>query len=588
MLWDAVTMLRQPIITVLGHVDHGKTSLLDTIRQTAIASGEAGGITQAIGTTEVPIEVIKRLCGHLADKFSFDFTIPGVLFIDTPGHEAFSTLRMRGGSIADLAVLVVDISEGLMPQTIESINILRDSKVPFVVAVNKIDRIQGWSSKACCFLENCLNQSDDAKAALEEKFYRVVEQMASHGFAVERFDRINDFTKTIAAVPVSGRTGEGLPDLLTVLAGLAQQFLKERLTTTEQGKGIILEVKEVTGLGMTIDAIIYDGIVQKNDFIVIGGKDPRITKIRAMLVPEPMRDIRVEKKFMNIEECRASRGVKISAPGLDDVIAGSEIRTAKTLEEAESLLEELEEETGHVEISTEGEGLLLKADTLGSLEALLSVFKDYPIKEASIGQISKQEIIKAEANADMFFRVIIGFNMKLTEEIEQFAKDRKMKILASDVIYRLKEDYEKWISEEKEAARKREIESIARAGKIRLLPGCIFRASNPAIVGCEVLGGIVKPGYRLVKDGKEVGEIKQIQSQGQNVDSATISDKIAVSIIGPTIGRQIDESDILYTDLSSDDYKRLIKNEKLLTEHEKKVLEEITETKRKTDKMWGL
>ncbi len=580
-------MLRQPIITVLGHVDHGKTSLLDTIRQTTIASSEAGGITQAIGTTEVPIEVIKRLCGHLADKFRFDFTIPGVLFIDTPGHEAFSTLRMRGGSIADLAVLVVDINEGLMPQTIESINILKDSKVPFVVAINKIDRIQGWSSKACCFLENYPNQSDDAKAALEKKFYLVVEQMASHGFVVERFDRINDFTKTIAAVPVSGRTGEGISDLLTVLAGLAQQFLKERLTTTEQSKGIILEVKEVTGLGMTIDAIIYDGVVQKNDFIVIGGKNPRITKIRAMLVPEPMRDIRVEKKFMNIEECRASRGIKISAPGLDDVVAGSEIRTAKTLEEAESLLEELEKETGHIEISTEGEGLILKADTLGSLEALISVFKDYPIKEAFIGQITKQEIIKAEANADMFFRVIIGFNTKLTEEIEQFAKDRKTKILVSDVIYRLKEDYEKWVSQEKEAAKKREIESIARAGKIRLLPGCIFRASNPAIVGCEVLGGIVKPGYHLVKDGKEVGEIKQIQSQGQNVDSATISDKIAVSIIGPTVGRQIDESDILYTDLSSDDYKRLIRNEKLLTEHEKKVLEEITETKRKTDKMWG-
>ncbi len=580
-------MLRQPIITVLGHVDHGKTSLLDTIRHSTVAGGEAGGITQAIGSTEVPIDVIKRLCGHLADKFRFDFTIPGVLFIDTPGHEAFSTLRKRGGSIADLAVLVVDINEGLMPQTIESINILRDSKVPFVIAVNKIDRIQGWSSKACCFLDNCLNQTDDAKAALEEKFYLVVEQMALHGFAVERFDRINDFTKNIAAVPVSGRTGEGLPDLLTVLAGLAQQFLKERLTTTEQGKGIILEVKEVIGLGMTIDTIIYDGVVQKNYFIVIGGRNPRITKIRAMLVPEPMKDIRVEKKFMNIEECRASRGVKISAPGLDDVIAGSEIRTAKTLEEAELLLEELEEETGHIEISTEGEGLLLKADTLGSLEALISVFRDYPLKEASIGQITKQEIIKAEANTDMFFRIIIGFNTKLTEEIEQFAKERKIKILASDVIYRLKEDYEKWVSEEKEAAKKREIESIARAGKIRILPGCIFRASNPAIVGCEVLGGIVKPGYRLIKDGKEVGEVKQIQSQGQNVDSATISDKIAVSIIGPTVGRQIDESDILYTDLSSDDYKRLIRNEKLLTEHEKKVLEEITETKRKTDKMWG-
>ncbi len=584
---DVVTMLRQPIVTVLGHVDHGKTSLLDTIRQTAIASGEAGGITQAIGTTEVPIDVVKGLCGHLADKFRFEFAIPGVLFIDTPGHEAFTTLRRRGGSIADLAVLVVDINEGLMPQTVESIDILRESKVPFVVAANKIDRIQGWkSSEMCCFLENYPSQSDEAKAALEEKFYRLVEQLASYGFVAERFDRVADFTKTIAAVPVSCKTGEGVPELLTILAGLAQQFLKDRLTTTEKGRGIILEVKELTGLGMTIDAIIYDGVVNKNDFLVIGGKSPRISKIRAMLVPEPMRDIRVEKKFASIEECRAAKGIKISAPGLDDVIAGSEIRTAKTLEEAESLLDELESRE-HVEIATEGEGLILKAETLGSLEALISVFKEYPIKEASIGQVSKQDAMKAESNADIFSRAIIGFNTKLPEDVEQFAKDKNIKIIASDVIYRLKEEYEEWVAKEKEATKKREIESIARAGKIRLLPGCIFRASNPAIVGCEVLGGIIKPGYKLLKEYKEIGEIKQIQNQGQNVDSATISDKVAVSIIGPTVGRQIDESDILYTDLSGDDYKRLIKNEKLLTEHEKKVLEEIVELKRKQDRMWG-
>jgi len=153
LLIDGDSMLRQPIITVLGHVDHGKTTLLDKIRKTAIAAKEAGGITQAIGTTEIPTNVIKTLCGKLLERFKIKLIISGLLFIDTPGHEAFTTLRKRGGSIADLAILVIDINEGIMPQTIESLEILKVSRIPFIIALNKIDRIKGWTSakEICCF-----------------------------------------------------------------------------------------------------------------------------------------------------------------------------------------------------------------------------------------------------------------------------------------------------------------------------------------------------------------------------------------------------------------------------------------------------
>lgn len=578
--------LRQPIITVLGHVDHGKTSLLDKIRQTAVAAKEAGGITQAIGTTEIPASTIKEICGSLLEKFKITVTIPGLLFIDTPGHEAFVTLRERGGSIADLAIVVVDIAEGPMPQTIESINILKQSKVPFVVAINKIDRLEGWVSGKY-FLDNFQQQKDDVKSRLEEKFYRVVEQLAVHGLAIERFDRISDFTKNIAAIPVSAKTGEGIAEMLAMLTGLAQQFLKQKLITTKEGKGMILEIKEVTGLGTTIDAIIYDGVVSKNDYLVIGGKIPRIAKIRALLVPEPMRDIRVEKKFRSIDECRAAIGVKISAPGMDDVVAGSPLRTAKTLEEAKQLLDELEQEREEIEIKTETEGLILKADTVGSLEALINIFRAHPIREATIGQMTKTDIIKAEANSDILHKVVIGFNAKTPEDIDKFAHDKDVKIIESDIVYHLLEDYEKWCAKEIEETRKKELDSLVRPAKIKILPGCIFRASNPAIVGCEILGGIVKPDYKLMKDGREVGEIKQIQIQGKNVEQASIGDKVAISITGPTVGRQIDESDTLYTDVPGGDYKKMLLLEKFLSEHEKQVLEEIAEIKRKKEHMYG-
>jgi len=584
-------MLRQPIIVVLGHVDHGKTSLLDRIRQTAIAAKEAGGITQAIGTTEIPTKVVEGICHNLLERFRFRISVPGLLFIDTPGHEAFTTLRRRGGSIADLAILVVDINEGVMPQTEESLHILKDSKTPFVVAMNKIDRIQGWSHGKC-FLENFDKQDDSVKGELEKKFYYVVSQFSDFGYNVERFDRITDFKSTVAAVPISSKTGEGIPDLLTTLIGLAQSFLKDQLVKTDQSAGVVLEVKDVTGLGTVIDCIIYDGTVHRNDFIVVGGKTPMIAKIKSLLMPEPLRDIRTEKKFTAVEECHAACGVRISAAGLDDVVAGSAVRTAGTFEEAEKLLEEWEHEKEDIEIHRDVEGLILKANTIGGLEALLSIFKAHSIREASIGQVTKKDVMNAEANTDDFHKIVIGFNAAVSEEAEQFANDKGIKILTSDVIYRLIEDYEKWVEQQKEEIKKKELEAITRPGKLRIMPGLIFRASNPAIVGCEIIAGIFKPGYKLFKQsGKEIknaGEIKQIQSQGQNVAEAKISDKVAVSIIGPTVGRQIEEGDILYVDITNEDYKKLIKNERFLTEHEKSVLQEILELKRKADPRFGL
>jgi translation initiation factor 5B len=580
-------VLRQPIIATLGHVDHGKTSLLDKIRGTATAAGEAGGITQAIGTTEIPSKAIEKIAGDVLEKFKFSLEIPGLLFIDTPGHEAFSTLRRRGGSISDLAMLVIDINEGIMPQTQESINILKNSKVPFVIVMNKIDRISGWTSQGS-FLANLEEQGEDTVNRMEEAFYKVVEQLSTLGLTVDRFDRIQDYTKTIAAIPVSAQTGEGLPELLGILVGLSQKFISDKLEVTGQARGSIMEIKEVKGMGMTIDTIIYDGSIKKGEYLAIGGTNPKIVKIRSLLLPQPMQDIRTEKKFTSVNEVHAASGVKISAPGLDNVISGSPIATAKTKEGAQKILEELEK-TENVEIETENEGLILRADSIGSLEALLSIFSKYPIKEARVGNINKESIIKAESNVEPKFKIVISFNSKNLADVEEFAKDKKVDILSSRIIYKLEEDYAKWREKKDNQIRKDEIGETIRPGKLKILPDLIFRASNPAVVGCEVLGGIIKAGYPLInQSGVSAGKIKLIQDQGENVEEAKTNQKIAVSIDGVTVGRTIKEGETLYTDISQRDYIKLVKYPDLMNDSEKLVLVEIEELQRKDNPTWGL
>ena len=548
---------------------------------------EAGGITQSISTTMIAKDIIAHICGSLLERFNFAINVPGLLFIDTPGHEAFSTLRKRGGSIADIAVLVIDINEGLMPQTIESIEILKSTKTPFVIAMNKIDRINGWVS-GDCFIENFPKQSDDVKGYFEQKFYQAIEQLERNSIKADRFDRVNDFKTTVAVVPLSAKTGEGISDLLMTLIGLAQVFLKDHLVSTEKSEGMILEVKEVTGLGVTIDTVIHDGSVQKNDYLIVGGKNPMIAKVRALMMPESMRDMRTEKKFTSVDIVYAAAGVKIVAPGLDNVTAGSPIRTAKTFEEAEKFLEEMEKELEEVEISTDEEGLILKADTLGSLEALLTIFKDHPIREATIGTISKKDVMSAEVNTNYLYKIVIGFNSSSTEDVQMYAKDMNIKLMQSDVIYRLIEDYNQWVEDEEEKIKKKEIEGLTRPAEIKLIPGSVFRASDPAIIGCEVYG-MLKPGSDLIKDnGQKAGSIKQIQSQGQNVDEAKTGDKVAISISGPTIGRQVKENETLYTDINTNEYKALKKNEKFLSAPELTVLEKIFVIKRKMDPRFGL
>ncbi len=592
--------IRQPIISVLGHIDHGKTSLLDKIRGTAVVNREVGLITQHIGASFLPIETINDLCGPLLQRTGIRLqNVRGLLLIDTPGHAAFINLRRRGGAVSDIAILVVDVMELFQEQTFESLRILRERKTPFLIAANKIDRIAGWKTYSTSFLESFKKQLNEVQIALDEKIYEIVGTLAEEGFQSERFDRVTDFTSTIAIVPTSAITGEGIPELLMVLAGLTTQYLMQRLKTTEgPGKGVVLEVKEDPGLGFTINTILYDGTLRTGDTIIVGGLGHAIqTKVRAILVPKPLDEIREPReKFSSIKTISAAAGIKIAAPNLDNAIAGGPVLVANTLEEQEKAIETVESEIKSIRIDTESTGIILKTDTLGALEAILGILQREKIKirKADVGYITKRDIIDATIvrESDPLAGVILAFNTKLLPDAKEEALAHGIRIFESEVIYRLIEEYLAWFKEEEALFKHAELDKLIKPGKIVFLPNFIFRRSDPAVIGVRVLGGTIQPKTVIInQSGKIIGHIQQIQDKNEAIPRAIKNQEVAISIKGGVVGRNIKEveEEIFYTNISENDFKLLktkFKNE--LTSDDKEILEEFVTIKREEKRFWGV
>jgi translation initiation factor 5B len=569
--------IRSPIVITVGHVDHGKTTLLDSIRGTTVTKLEPGELTQHIGASFVPKKVIEDLSKELLEKMKISIEIPGLLFIDTPGHAAFVSMREKGCNIADLAILVVDINEGFQEQTHESLRILKEYKVPFVIAATKIDRIVGWKKQnTTSFLESISKQNEKVIEELDKKIYMIVSSLAEYGFDSERFDRVIDFTKQIAIVPVSSITKEGIAELLAILAGLAQKFLKEKIKYSGKTKGIILEVKEVRGLGLTLDVILYDGKLAREDYLIIGGKEPIVTKVKALLLPRPLQEIRVEKKFINVDEVNAAIGVKVVAQNLEKATAGMPIRATKNEEEIPKLVEEVKIEK-YVEFEKDPNGVIIKADTVGSLEALVKLLKEanIPIRKADIGCINREDFIEGELIQDKYRKVILAFNIKVDEQTINEAKNFGLKIFSSNVIYRLIDEYKRWMEEEKRREIETKLEVLPRPVKIRVIPGAIFRNSKPAIFGVDVLEGTLKPGIILKRDEKVIGKVKEIQSEGRTIPKAIKGERVAISIEEAVVGRNVFENDILISELSKEDIEKLKEDFDYLREDEKKLLIEI-------------
>ena len=579
--------LRTPILSVLGHIDHGKTTLLDSIRGTAVAAKEAGGVTQHIGATEIPIQVIKEICEPLKSDWT-GIELPGLLFIDTPGHYAFASLRKRGSALADVAVLVVDVMEGFQPQTYESLSILRLLKTPFVVALNKIDRIKGWQSSRKPFIINYQTQPEFASRELNTRIYEIVGDLYDKGFSADRYDRISDFSRTVSIVPVSAKTGEGIADLLLVLIGLAQKYFERSLRLHLEGPGVgtILEKKEERGLGTTIDVILYDGKLSVGDTIVVGSaeEEPIVTKIRALLKPRALQEIRTEQRFRRVKSVSAAAGVKIMAPNIENALPGSRVRAVPTTGnvdvDIERVIEEMKDEIAEMKLDTSSEGLIIKADTMGSLEALaleLRSEKIEQIKKAEVGNISRRDVVDAIMVSDRYLRAILGFNVDVLPDAREVAMQNEIPLFVSDVIYRVIEDYENWVKEEKERERQEKIDRLTTPAKIKVLPGCVFRQSKPAIFGIEVLCGRIKTGVELIKsDGTNIGSINEIQNRGESIATADEGMQVAISMKKPTFGRQIKENEILYVDVDIEEMNKL---RGLLSPDEEKLLTEVYEIK---------
>jgi len=583
-------MVRQPIVSVLGHVDHGKTTLLDSVRGTKVAARESGGITQHIGATEVPLQVILEVCKDIAGKKQFK--VPGLLFIDTPGHHSFTTLRARGGALADLAVLVIDINEGFRPQTIESLSILKRYKTPFVIAANKIDMVPGWRRHPkAAFGASLAEQTDGARDELDRRLYELVGKLFEQGFTGERYDKVADFTTTLAVVPVSAKFGEGIPDLLLMLVGLAQRFLESQLETGEgPGEGTILEVKEEKGLGLTLNAIIFDGVISKGDTVVLGGMPrPIVTKVKALLKPKPLDEIRdPQDRFDSVKKVSAAAGIKISASGLEGAMAGAPIRVA-TRATLDEIVAKVESESS-IQVATQEEGILVKADAIGSLEALAFECKaaDIPIRFARVGPVSRRDIVDAATIQNPLHKVMFTFNVPvLPDAREELLKNPDVKILESDVIYRLIEDFQKWREERVRQLEEEKRQQLVFPGKILVLGEYVFNISKPAIFGVRVLAGRIRAGDSLMKDdGRVVGRVKSIQDKKASLKEAKTGAEVAVAMDGVTFGRQVKGEDVLYVEMPEADARALSRLE--LTMDEREALGKVLEIKRREDPFWGM
>ena len=590
--------LRQPVVVVLGHVDSGKTSLLDKIRGTAVQSREVGGITQHIGASYFPIETIKKITGKLFDNLSkSDNPVPGLLVIDTPGHEVFANLRMRGGSAADIAIVVVDVNKGLEAQTIESLDILKNRKVPFVIALNKIDQISGWKkNKEILIAEQLKLQDPSILTFLDEKIYTVVGALSRLGYSSEAFWRVKEFTKELAIVPVSASVGTGIPELLAVLVGLAQQYMSKRLERHEtETKGIVLEVNDEVGLGPSANIILLDGTLKQGDRIVVGKKDSvTITKIKALLLPKPLDEMRDPRdKFRHVDKVIAAAGLKITSPDLDGVLAGSPLYVVKNQDDEKKLKASVDSEIRSAIIQTESNGVILRCDTIGSIEAITELLKkeNIPIRAADLGNITRRDILSASAvrEKDRYLGVVLGFNVKVLEEAEKEAFERKIKIFNEKIIYNLVRSYSEWVDYEKLHSDSIIFNEIPPICKFQFMKGYVFRRNDPAVFGAEILVGKLRQKVSIIsEDGKRIGVVHQIQNEGKNLDTADRGMQIALSIKGPTIGRQINEGDIFYTDLNSREARLLLERfPERLNEEEQQVFDLILSKKRKVDPAFG-
>ncbi|XP_052861683.1 eukaryotic translation initiation factor 5B [Anopheles cruzii] len=559
--------LRAAVVCVLGHVDTGKTKILDKLRRTNVQDGEAGGITQQIGATNVPVENIKEQTKFVKGFADLEFRLPGLLIIDTPGHESFSNLRSRGSSLCDIAILVVDIMHGLEPQTIESINLLKSKRTPFVVALNKIDRLYDWNTMARKDVREILkSQASNTQLEFTKRTNEIIVQFAEQGLNAALFYENSDPKTYVSLVPTSAITGEGMGNLLFLIVQFCQKQLAKRLMYSEDLQATVLEVKAIPGLGTTIDAILINGVLHEGDTMILAGTEgPIVTQIKALLMPQPMKELRVKNAYIEHREVTAAQGVKIAAKDLEKAIAGLNLQIAMKPDEVEFFREivarDLKSALSSIKLSDRG--VYVQASTLGSLEALLEFLRTskIPYSGIRIGPVVKRDVMKASTmlEHENQYATILAFDVKVERDAQDLADNLGVKIFQADIIYHL---FDKFMAyrEEIRLRKRDEFKSIAVFPcKLKILPQFVFNSRDPIVMGVIVEAGVVKEGTPICVPSKEftdLGVVTSIEANHKQLETARKGQEVCIKIEpipGETpkmFGRHFDETDLLVSKIS--------------------------------------
>jgi translation initiation factor IF-2 len=462
---DADLVARAPIVTVMGHVDHGKTSLLDAIRSTTVAAGERGGITQHIGASEVTTKDGKHL-----------------VFLDTPGHEAFTSMRARGARVTDIAVIVVAADDGVMPQTLEAISHAKAAKVPLVIAMNKIDRPEANPD-------------------------RVKTELAEAGVVIE------DFGGDTPLVPVSAKTGQGIEELLEIIL-LVADLQELKANPKRDAVGTVIEAQLDKGRGPVATLIVQTGTLRVGDVVVVGNT---FGKVRAL---ETAAGKRVSK---------AGPSSAVVVLGLADVPeAGDILRVVADEKSARTQVESRKNEQAARDGGGAGRAtledlyrqiqagqakelrIILKADVSGSLGAISHALEQLGTDEVKInvlleaaGDITDNDIMLATASN----AIVVGFNTSITETARRAAESEGVDVRLYDIIYKLTDDIDAAL---KGMLEPEVVEVVEGRAEVRQ----IFRVGKSTVIaGCYVTDGrIVRNGGARVWRGGKVIETDRIDS----------------------------------------------------------------------------
>lgn len=506
---------RKPIISVLGHVDHGKTELLDTINKKH--TNEHGNITQKVNVTDMPRDTIER---YIDNKENIK--IPGLIWVDTPGHGSFTHSRKKGSQFADLAVLVIDITSGLQPQTEEALNILKESQTPFIVALNKIDKLPRWNGSLC-------DINDKFESELKNSAYEIAGSLHNFGFDANLHTEVSDFSKTISLVPISALKDEGIGNLCEIIVGLSQEYLNTQISNNNKEiNANILDIREEKGYGKIVDIILYSGEISVGDVVFINNHKGNFKTTVNKILKNNNGDINEKNKLSSAD---------IGSVLLD---SNSELTSSSTITSEPSEIDV----SRQIDSITNECGIVVSTNSVDSLIPIIEEFQknDYKVNSGSIGKITKYDVIEASTMNDEHNKCVVGFNVKPTNNALNFAQTEDVKLIYDSVIHNIVDEYNKYY---KRIQNKNSIsiENEILPCEIEILPDLIFNKGEPAIFGVKIARGVLKKNseIRNKSDNRVVGKVKNIKHQNNDVDTVESGKKCSIEIEGCKFGRDISE-----------------------------------------------